>query len=188
MAHFVVVDIETTGLSAHRHKITEIAAVRIDGENVIDEFQTLVDPEVPIPKFITRLTGIDNELVEGHPTVDVAMLQFIKYLGEDTFVAHNASFDYKFLHHNASMIGHKMKNEKLCTRMLANRLMPDLYSKKLGALCDVFQIDNNQAHRAMSDTKATVEVFQKFLKMLGGMGHETHEEILKFQATPRSRI
>ncbi len=188
MPHFVVVDIETTGLSPDRHKITEIAAVRTDGENIIDEFQTLVDPQVDIPRFITRLTGIDNDLVQGHPTIEEAMPEFLAFLGDDTFVAHNASFDFKFLHHNASLIGHSLNNNKLCTRMLANRLLPDLYSKKLGALCEVFNIDNNQAHRAMSDTKATVEVMHKFLKLLKGMGHVTHEDLMTFQSMPRSRI
>jgi DNA polymerase III epsilon subunit family exonuclease len=91
---FVIVDLETTGLSPYKHAITEIAAVRFDGNEIIGEFQSLVDPERHIPSFITKLTGISNDMVEGSPTICEILPDFLKFLGDDIFVAHNARFDH----------------------------------------------------------------------------------------------
>jgi len=183
---YVVVDIETTGPSRYYHKITEIAALRVKNGKVTREFETLINPQVRIPNFITRLTGIDNELVKDSPTVDEIMPAFVKFLRKDIFVAHNASFDFGFLSHNAEHY-HKTKipNDRLCTRKLANRLLPDLPSKKLGHICDHFDITNNQAHRAMGDTLATVEVLNRFLDILKGRKIEKTEQIIKFERSPR---
>lgn len=181
---YVVVDLETTGLSKYKHKITEIAAQKIINGKVIDEFQTLINPEIHIPSFITRLTGIDDELVKDSPTVDKVMPEFINFVGGATIVAHNASFDMGFLTHNAMVLGLKLENNSVCTRRLANRILPDLSSKKLSCLCNHFGFVNEQAHRAMADVKVTSLVFHEFQKMLENKSITKHDELLKFQKLP----
>ena len=97
--NFVIVDLETTGLSPSKHAITEIAAVRFDGENILEEFQTLVNPERHIPPFITKLTWISNDMVADAPTIREVLPDFMAFVGDDIFVAHNARFDHGFLHY-----------------------------------------------------------------------------------------
>lgn len=182
---YLVIDIETTGLSKHRHKITEIAAVKLNKGKIKGKFQTLVNPEVHIPSFITRLTGIDNSMVKDAPLIQEVMPNFLKFLGNRVFVAHNASFDYGFLNYNAEI---DIENSRLCTRKLANRLVPDLYSKRLAVLCKHFNIKNNQAHRAMGDTLATVKLLNSFFKILDKKGFRKPEEILNFEKMSRRQI
>ncbi len=182
---YTVIDIETTGLSKHYHKITEIAAVIVNNGKIKKQFQTLVNPESHIPSFITRLTGIDDDMVEDAPLIHETMPKFLKFLGDKVFVAHNASFDYGFLNHNAK---NEIKNSRLCTRKLANRLVPDLHSKKLGVLCEHFGIRNNQAHRAMGDALATAELLNNFFAIMNKKGFSTPEDIIRFENMPRRKI
>jgi len=164
---FVIVDIETTGLNKERNRITEIAALRFDGENIVDEYHTLVNPQVIISPFIEKFTGISQEMVSGAPCIEDVLPGFLDFLGDDIFVAHHAAFDVGFLSYAIHVhLGHQWKHQVLCTRKLANRLLHFLPSKKLGALCEYFGIVNTQAHRAMADALATTHVFQHFLHML----------------------
>ncbi|MFC1723873.1 PolC-type DNA polymerase III [Nanoarchaeota archaeon] len=182
---YVVVDIETTGLSKYYHKITEIAACRVCDGEVVDEFQSLVNPETRIPRFITRLTGIDDDMVKDAPKIGEVMPRFLEFLSDGVLVAHNATFDYGFLNENAySTVGKQLENEKLCTRKLANRILNDLPSKKLGCLCEHYDVVNEQAHRAMGDVRATIEVFNRFLGVLEEAGVKEHSEIRDFEKSP----
>jgi len=185
---FTIIDIETTGLSKNHHKITEIAAARFRNGKLVRSFQTLVNPEVKIPSFITRLTGIDNELVKDAQTIDKALPKFIRFLSDDVFVAHNATFDYGFLEQNI-MMHHKrgLLNERLCTRKLANRLFPDLPRKRLCDLCEHLNIKNIRAHRAMADVKATAEVFRNMLNQLDDIGISEVQDIIRFEKSPIQR-
>ncbi|MCB9359087.1 3'-5' exonuclease [Candidatus Woesearchaeota archaeon] len=185
---YTVVDIETTGLSKHRHRITEIAAARIEDGKIVDEFQTLVNPGVRIPGFITRLTGIDDEMVKDAPRIEDVIPKFADFLGDNVLVAHNAAFDYGFLSHNALTNNIQLGNERICTRKIANRLLPDLRSKKLGCLCEHFGVQNIQAHRAMADVHATVGIFNNMVDMLSEKGFKEKEDILKFQNIPKSKL
>jgi len=182
---YVVIDIETTGLSRHYHKITEIAAVKVNKGKIGQQFQTLVNPKTHIPSFITRLTGIDDNMVKDAPVIQDVMPEFLDFLGDKVFVAHNASFDFGFLNHNAE---DEIKNPRLCTRKLANRLLPNLTSKKLNCLCNYFKINNNNAHRAMSDTLATTEILNNFLEIMHKKGFKTPEDVLRFEKMPRRKI
>ena len=185
---FTLIDLETTGLSKHRHKITEIAAIKIKDGKEISRFEQLVNPEEPIPKFITRLTGITDSMVQNKPTIKDVMPSLVDFLGESVIVAHNATFDYGFLSHNAELaLGEELANKKICTKKLASRLLPDLPSKKLGTICDYFEIVNNQAHRAMADTEATVEVFNKFSELMEKEGITEFSAVAKFECSPIKR-
>ena len=184
----VVVDIETTGLSPYRHKITEIAAAKIINGKVVDKFEQLVNPKVKISSFITKLTGITNDLVEDSPEIQDVMPSFRKFLGDHTFVAHNASFDFKFLAYNMKSYEERyLDNTTLCTQKLANRILPDLHSKRLGVICEHYGITNNQAHRAMGDTLATVNIFDKMIKTLEKYKITKIQEVINFERMPRSK-
>ncbi len=179
---FIVVDIETTGLSKHKHAITEIAAVKLRDKKIINRYQSLVNPECHIPSFITRLTGIDDEMVEDAPCIHEVLHNFLNFLGDDPIVAHNATFDYGFLNHNSYLHLHKeLFNDKICTRKLANRALPDLPSKKLSHLCDFFSVENPQAHRAMSDAMSTSKIFLELLNILDKHKINEYGQILSFQ-------
>ena len=95
--NFTIVDIETTGLSAYYHKVTEIAALKYRNGKIVKEFSTLVNPEVSISRFITRLTGIDDGMVKDKPKIKEVIPKFYSFLGDSIFVAHAATFDYNFL-------------------------------------------------------------------------------------------
>lgn len=166
LPEYIVLDIETTGLSRDRHKITELAAVKVKDGEIVEEFQTLVNPEQHIPAFITSLTGISNEMVKDAPKIDKALPDFLNFLGNNVIIGHNVTFDYRFIEHNAQKIKKDFKNQRLCTRKLANRIYRHLPSKSLGYLCEYFDIKNLQAHRALTDVLATTELFQKFLNIL----------------------
>jgi len=161
---FTVVDIETTGLSKQYHQITEIAAAKLRNGRITKTYQTLINPQVNIPDFITRLTGIDNEMVKDAPVIRAAMPEFKEFLGEDIFVGHCATFDFGFLDVNLRKhCNGSFANSRLCTRKLTNRIIPDLKRKRLIDLCQYFNIKNTQAHRAMADVNATAEVFNHML-------------------------
>tara|TARA_Y100000310_G_C20677445_1_gene813908 strand:- start:254 stop:832 length:579 start_codon:yes stop_codon:yes gene_type:complete len=162
---FVIVDIETTGLSKHRHKITEISAIKFQNGEIIDEFNTLINPETKIPKFITKLTGINNEMVKDSPKIHEVINDFHDFTKDSHFVAHNATFDYNFLNHNLKQHTQKeLTNNIICTCKLARRLLPELPNKKLGTVCEHLDIGNYQAHRARGDAIATTFVFKEFLQ------------------------
>ncbi len=157
----VILDIETTGLSPYRHGITEIAAVKVVGGEIVDRFHTMVNPAQPIPRFITRLTGIDDSMVADAPSIRQVLPTLHNFMKDAIFVGHNVGFDHKFIDHFSRMyFGRGVENEVLCTCKLARRLLPDLPSKKLTALCEYFQIENTQAHRAMNDVLATTALMQ----------------------------
>ncbi len=179
---YVILDIETTGLSKHQDKITEIAAVKIKNRQVVDFYETLVNPERHIPSFITKLTGISDEMVEDARTIDIVLPEFLEFLGDCPIVAHNASFDFNFIDHNVDKhLNSRLCNDSICTRKLANRLLWHLPSKKLSRLCDHFEIINEQAHRAMPDAKVTTKVFLNFMNILEEQGFETKDDILNIQ-------
>ncbi|MFT4304590.1 MAG: PolC-type DNA polymerase III [Candidatus Woesearchaeota archaeon] len=188
MQNYVILDIETTGLSKHYDKITEIAAVKVSNGIIVNEFQTLINPERKIPSFITKLTGINNEMVKDKPTIDKVLPDLFNFLENEIIIAHNATFDHGFIQQNANLCGLNFYNEKLCTRKLANRLLPNLKSKKLNVICEHFNIKNIEAHRAMSDVKATHQVFSCFLDLLKQMKIENKEEIIKFEKKPKKLI
>lgn len=181
---FVVVDIETTGLSRHFHRITEIAAVRsVDGK-AVEEFQSLVNPGTHIPSFITHLTGIDDEMVKDAPGIRDVLPSFVSFLGADILVAHNATFDHGFLSHNQYLTtGKHIDNDVLCTRRLSRRLLPDLYSTKLGVVCDHLGIANMHAHRALGDARATTHVLHTLLDHLKRREITETKDIIKFSRT-----
>ena len=162
---YAVVDIETTGGSANNSRITEIAIIITDGKNVIEQFESLVDPGIHIPYFITNLTGITNQMVEDAPDFDHIAPRVAELLTDKIFVAHNVNFDYSFVKKQLDEAGFPITDKKMCTVKYSRKITPGHRSYSLANNCLRFGITNNAAHRAMGDTKATVILLHKLLAL-----------------------
>lgn len=188
-AAYVVCDVETTGLSPHYNRITEISLVKIQDGEITDKFSTLINPKQHIPKEITYLTGITNEDVINQPVFDEVAPKIIGFFEginfENTiFVGHNVSFDYKFVSESFKRMDEPIKfNVKtLCTCKLARRLLRQLKSKSLGNVADYLGVRQERKHRAFDDTMATAKILLHFLDVLQEEYEiETVEEVLTFQ-------
>jgi DNA polymerase-3 subunit epsilon len=155
---YAVVDIETTGGKRGLHAITEIAIVKILNGKIIDRWSTLVNPQARIPFHITRLTGIDNRMVESAPIFSEVAEQLMERLNDTIFVAHNVGFDYGFIQAAFEQIGQTFRLPKYCTVKNTRKTFPGLKSYALGNLVNHFDIDMKRAHRALDDAKATAEL------------------------------
>lgn len=160
---YAVVDIETTGGYAASHGITEIAIVVHDGVNVIDIFETLINPLQEIPTYIQSLTGITNEMVAEAPTFKEVANQIFNLLKDKIFVAHNVNFDYSFVRHHLQACGHQLTVNKLCTVRLSRKILPGYKSYSLGKLCQCVGINIQNRHRAMGDASATATLLAMLL-------------------------
>jgi DNA polymerase III subunit epsilon len=160
---YAIIDIETTGGRAARDKITEIAIVLHDGEKVLDSFETLINPEVPIPYGITELTGITNDMVRDAPKFYEVAKQIVQMTEGAIFVAHNVRFDYSFIQEEFRRLGFTYQRRQLCTVRLARKAFPGYRSYSLGNLIKVMNLDAGSRHRAMGDTMATVDLFERIL-------------------------
>ena len=160
---YAIVDIETTGGYASANGITEISVYVHDGEKVVKHFETLVNPQQPIPRYITALTGIDNNMVEDAPVFDDIADVLFDILNEAVFVAHNVNFDYSFIKHQFRGSGYDLTAKKLCTVRLGRKIFPGLRSYSLGNLCRSLNIHIENRHRAGGDAQATVKLFEYML-------------------------
>lgn len=170
---FVVVDLETTGGRRDSSAITEIGAVKVRGGQVEGEYQTLVNPEMTIPPFIVRLTGITNFMVEDAPRIENVLPSFLEFLGDAVLVAHNAPFDVGFLRAACKEHGYDWPgNEVVDTVQLARRVVPkdEAPNHKLSTLAQLFKVSVTPDHRALSDARATVDVLHALLERLASQG------------------
>jgi len=161
---FTIVDIETTGGSPVSERITEIAIYVFDGEQVIDEFVTLINPERSIPPFITQMTGISNQMVANAPKFYEVAKRIIEITENRVFVAHNVDFDYNFIKNEFKNLGYDFRRKKLCTVKLSRKLLPGHKSYSLGNICTDLGISNTSRHRAAGDAFATVQLFNYLLQ------------------------
>ncbi len=154
---YVVVDLETTGLSPEADRIIEIAAVRITGGKPDGTFSTLVDPERHINAYITELTGISDKMVKNAPRIREAMPAFLEFIGGTPLLGHNLiRFDMSFLQNCAPVY-----NDCIDTLVLAQHIKEDFTGFSLGALCSHYNVVNDSAHRALSDCLATHEIYTR---------------------------
>ncbi|MEM9886470.1 MAG: exonuclease domain-containing protein [Bacteroidota bacterium] len=165
---YAIVDIETTGGKASRHRITEIAIVLHDGKQILDQWETLINPECHIPYGITELTGITQEMVQDAPKFYEVAKTIVEKTEKAVFVAHNVRFDYGFLREEFKRLGYTFSRRQLCTVRLSRKAFPGLRSYSLGKLIKHFGIQVEDRHRAMADTLATVELFEKILQQEEG--------------------
>lgn len=156
---YAIVDIETTGSFASGNGITEIAIAIHDGKQILDFYETLINPHHVIPRFIQSLTGITNEMVAAAPSFHEVAEQIYELLRDKVFVAHNVNFDYSFVKHHLQAAGFDYEAKKLCTVRLSRKVIPGLYSYSLGKLCGQLNINHANRHRAGGDTLATAQLF-----------------------------
>ncbi len=164
---YAIVDIETTGSHSQSNGLTEIAIVLHDGEKVEHVFETLINPGVPIPKYISYLTGItENMVADAPPFSDVAYKIFTLLHGR-VFVAHNVNFDYSFIKDHLRQCGYEWQPKKLCTLRLSKKAFPGLPKYGLGSICDALSIQIENRHRAGGDAGATAKLFELILQKGG---------------------
>lgn len=161
---YSVVDIETTGNGPKGQKITEISIFNFDGNKIIDEFTSLVNPEQKIPHFITNLTGITEAMVRTAPKFYEIAKKVEEFTKDTIFVAHNVNFDYNIIRDEFKSLGFNFKRKKLCTVRLTRKIIPGLPSYSLGNICESEDIKIAARHRAKGDAEATVELFRRLIK------------------------
>lgn len=169
-SRYVVFDIETTGLSPKFCKIIEIGAVKIENGEVVDTFSQFINPEIPIPYHITKLTSITDDMVMDSQTVDVVLPQFLEFAGDSVLVAHNARFDTSFIKKFAKDMGLTVDHSILDTMTMGHILCPELGKYTLDRICKHLGVKLENHHRAVDDAAATAEIFRRFLSMLKEKG------------------
>lgn len=176
---FVVFDIETTGLYPAKDRITEIGAIKVEKGKITGRFSTFVNPGIPIPQFITKLTGITDEMVADAPDTGTALGSFLEFAGGLPVVAHNASFDTGFIKHHARVQNKSFNNTILDTLQLSRYLFPELSKHKLDVVAKHLGIRLDNHHRAIDDAQATAEIFLKCLELVMKRGARTVGDIDK---------
>ncbi len=177
---YVVFDIETTGFSSVEDAIIEIGAVKVQGGEIVDYYSTFVNPGIPIPFEITKLTGITDDMVVEAPKIDVILPEFLEFVGDAVLVAHNAGFDVGFVEQSCENLGIDCTYTYLDTVALARVLLPTLAKYKLNIVAKALHISLENHHRAVDDAKATAEIFVKFVEMLKEREITTLSEVNKF--------
>ncbi|HVA77631.1 MAG TPA: exonuclease domain-containing protein [Candidatus Binataceae bacterium] len=170
-APFTVVDLETTGGRAGPGTIIEIGAYRMIGRRLVDSFSSLVRPHGMIPRFITGLTSITNEMVATAPPIESVLPAFREFMGDSVMVAHNAAFDRGFLDFEFRRIfGMGLRNPVLCTLRMSRRLVPSLKRRRLDSLAEHFGLATDGRHRGLGDARMAAEILSIFLEIAAKMG------------------
>lgn len=166
-SEYVVLDVETTGLDADKDEIVEIAAIKVIKGVETGKFHTLVRSDRHLPKKITEITGITNELLESQG-VDLccALEELVSFVGDAVVVAHNAEFDSNFIQASCEECDlDDFDNECIDTIALAKKKMPEAKNFRLSTLVEILDLDNSTPHRAESDCEATLQLFRKLIEM-----------------------
>ena len=170
---FVVFDIETTGFSPVNNRIIEIGAVKVSAGQITDRFSAFVNPDVPIPFEIEKLTGINDSMVMDAPFIETVLPQFLEFCKDAVLVAHNAGFDMSFIKENAGRQGISRKFTYVDTVGMARILLPHQAKHTLDAVAKTMGVSLENHHRAVDDAEATAEIFVKFIPMLKEAGADT---------------
>jgi DNA polymerase-3 subunit epsilon len=190
----VMLDFETTGLSPESgDRITEVAALRIAGGEIVERYVSLVNCGVRIPPFITSLTGITQKMVDTAPLAEDVVPELIEFIGGDTLAAHNASFDEKFLKAEGARLGHDCRHSGLvCSVKLSRRVLPGLPSYKLGELARSLGIAfRGTAHRAEADAEVAANLLLHIGRRLGssyGIGQVAPELLVEINRLAAAKV
>lgn len=191
-ANYVVLDLETTGLSSRYDKIMEFGAVRVEKGIVVSHLDILINPEKEIPAKISEITGLTNDMFVGQPTIKEAMPRILDYLKDAIIVTHNASFDFNFLREESLKLGYgEITNPVIDTLALSHYLFPYAARHSLGSLCNNMDIkyDEDKAHRADYDAEVLNNVWQPMLERLIKEHHVvTHEDLANLKTPMESDI
>ncbi len=163
---YCVFDLETTGVSYRTDKITEIGIIKYKDGEIIDKFESFVNPEKPIPMKVQEITNITDEMVKDAPTIEQILPKVMEFFGDSVLVAHNADFDTGFIRYNCQLQNIPFENTYLDTLQLAKELYPDFTKYKLGIIAEKLGIKVEVAHRALDDVETTVKVLTKMFEVL----------------------
>ncbi len=161
---YAILDIETTGGQFNEEGITEIAIYKFDGHEVVDQFISLINPEIPIQPFVVKLTGINNAMLRSAPKFFEVAKRIIEMTNDCVIVAHNATFDYRILRTEFRRLGYDFQAKTLCTVELSKKLIPEQPSYSLGKLVRALGIPMADRHRASGDAMATTKLFKMLLE------------------------
>ena len=186
---YVVVDVETTGGRAlYGDRITEIAAVVVKNGKIVELFETLVNPERPIPYFISQLTNITWDMVRDAPTFDRVAPDIVRVLEGNVFVAHNATFDWRFVTAEVSRCaGQRLRGRKLCTVKVARKILPQLSRRSLDYVARYYGVEITNRHRAAGDALATAKCFIRMIGDLSDRGYHTWDDLDALLRKPAGR-
>jgi DNA polymerase III epsilon subunit family exonuclease len=181
---FVVLDVEAVHDRNVPARIIELGAYRVRAGQLHDEFQTLINPEIRLPRFLSGLTGITDEMLCSAPKFSEIANDWLNFVGDAVLVAHNANFDLPLLNREIGRVfpGWRLRNADLCTVDLARRLVPQLESHKLDSLAAYFGFEIPRRHRAADDALATARVFLRLLSELADNAILTLSDARQFQA------
>lgn len=188
-----VIDFETTGLSpAMGDRATEVAIVMLEGDRVVDRFQSLMNAGVRIPAFIEAYTGISNAMISEAPPAAAVMADAARFVGDAPMVAHNASFDQRFWQAELQVAGCPARHSFACTLLLSRRLYPQAPNHKLGSLAAFHKLPTSgRAHRAMADAEVAAALLGQIrhdLRRQYGIGECRHDLLVKVQRTARHAV
>lgn len=180
---FVVLDVEAIGAKGLPARIIELGAYHVRSGKIIDEFQSLIDPGIRLPRFIAALTGISDEMLKGAPKFSEIVDAWLDFAGDAVLVAHNSKFDLALLNREIARVfpGSRMRNPELCTVKLARRVMRTLDYHNLDALATHFGLEIAARHRAASDARATAQILLRLLDQLEAHGVRTLLEARSFR-------
>jgi DNA polymerase III epsilon subunit-like protein len=189
-AEYIVFDIETTGGNPERNGITEICAIKYRDGVELGRFYSLVNPMIPIPPIVRKMTGISNKTVQDAPLIDAVMPDFLKFAQRGILVSHNTIGDLKFIRHFAKeTANHEFDNYFLCTHLLVDKLFPEAPDKSLNGLGKFFGVQSAaNLHRADADAELTLQVFDQLVQRLKKNGVKTVAEAVRFQGDYESAV
>jgi len=193
MTSLAVIDFETTGLSpAMGDRATEVAIVLLEGDRVVDRYQSLMNAGIRIPAFIEAYTGISNEMIAAAPKAAQVMAEANRFVGSRPMVAHNASFDRRFWLAELSRLGQPAQQPFACTLLLSRRLYPHAPNHKLGSLAAFHSLPSSgRAHRALADAETAAALLGRIrddLRLRFGVAEPRHALLMKLQTCTRNAL
>lgn len=163
---FVAIDLETTGGNHQSDRIIEIGLVKIENLEITDELHFLINPDIPIPQFIQKLTSISPDDLENAPSIEDVIDEILEFIGDSIIVAHNISFDFPFLNAVLKRLDKEpLENRNICTNLMTKYMIPNILSSNLNYMSQIFDIPHDQAHRALEDAKACAHLLVKYLEV-----------------------
>lgn len=189
----IILDFETTGLSPDQgDRAIEIGAVKLEAGEVVGEFQALMNPGFRVTSFIEDYTGISNGMLEQAPSCREVMNDFADFIGNDNLIAHNASFDRRFLDAEFRRLGRQYRGEFSCSLLLSRRVFQDASSHSLGNLIEFMNLSTGgNFHRALYDAQMTAKLWTAMLDNIGeryGLFDLSFEQIQMLSKTPKKGI
>ncbi len=186
---FVVLDVEAIVARTKTARVIELGAYRVRDGQIIDDFQTLINPDARLPRFIATMTGISDEMLAAAPKFAEIVNAWLDFAGAAVLVAHNSNFDLPQLNREIARVfpGCRMRNAELCTVNLARRLVSNSHGHNLDALADHFGIENPERHRAAGDALTTARILLRLLDQLEAGGVRTLAEARTFRANAKTQ-